>query len=193
MAEESAVHPATVEVWKEAVQVQMHFNQLLIRLRALLASVILALSGAASFIGKVADAGLRVRESALLVAIGFVAAQFLLDFFYYTRLLLGAVDFTTRLDKQRAMGDLSGLTEGITRATPRRHTLRVILAYYVILVLMLFAALFHIRGRVCLSYCFWISALIIFIAGAVSYYVSAKDRRPGSKSPPAGAQNPLAG
>jgi hypothetical protein len=94
------------ELWKEYENIAMHFNQLLIqfRLKALGGiGVIIALLGVMT-----KSSTSSVETQWLILAVSFAVLAFvwlaiyLLDFYYYNRLLLGAVTSTMELEN---MGD----------------------------------------------------------------------------------------
>lgn len=135
------------ERWKEAIEVQMHFNEITIRNRTLVFTVGSALIAAA--------AGLREMSITWLPIVGIAAIIFLyimyiLDRGYYFPMLLGAVQHTTRLDKDYRehlspiQAKMLGLTEEITNAVdgswPRKYSLSatiVSMCYLLPMLLML--------------------------------------------------------
>lgn len=127
-----------LEVWKVALNTQMHFNDLLIKMRTAVISIILAVFGASAFVVRnvtepiVTVCNHRVHASSLVLAIGiiFLVVQFLIDRCYYFNLLLGAVDFTKNLDGKYKKEGLFGLTEAIIGRIDEKHATRVLIAYY---------------------------------------------------------------
>ena len=88
-----------LEEWKHVTNVQMHFNEMIIRMRTLAVSVVITVFGAAGFaIAAHRDQFVRVFErdihaSAFVVTFGLVLwlTIFIIDYWYYYKLLLGSV------------------------------------------------------------------------------------------------------
>jgi len=111
-----------VEHWKKAVDVQQHFNDIELRIRNI------AITLQASVLG---IAALAIREDSPLVAClifvaGLVAllAFFFMDYLWYHRLLLGAVEYGREIEKRMAQGGIVPL-EGLTGAIGRMSAYRV--------------------------------------------------------------------
>src|SRR5688572_9649785 len=85
--------------WQVVIGTQMHFNDLIIRFRTLTLATFAALVGAALTLTKTAN--LAPLEMTLLLAIPgvFWVTAWLLDYFYYHRLLLGAVAEAAKFDE----------------------------------------------------------------------------------------------
>ncbi len=85
--------------WKQVTDMQMHFNDMIIRMRTLAVSVVISVFGAAGFaIGQFEDrfiriAGEEVHVAAIVIAFGLVLwlTIFTIDYGYYYKLLIGAV------------------------------------------------------------------------------------------------------
>ncbi len=114
-----------VEVWKQIVAVQMHFNDIEMRIRNLYVTVLLAVVAA---IGWVVDKRLSLQLGSLsihyafaLLIAGLLSSYlfYLMDRYWYHQLLKGSVDKGKKLDEYygkhiRAMG----LTSQISGASP---------------------------------------------------------------------------
>ena len=89
------------EVWKEYENIAMHFNTLLIQLRMRALGGVAIVVALISFIGKSEiDMGLQLKIygfSFLILSVAWIAI-FLIDYFYYNKLLLGAVKSTINLE-----------------------------------------------------------------------------------------------
>lgn len=103
----------TFEVWKKYEEIAMHFNDLISRLRF---QALAGVAGLSASIGLLADklAGDgKTPESIASWAFGVLAilwvALFALDFFYYNRLLIGAVEEIQRLEKHSRRSDRVGM------------------------------------------------------------------------------------
>lgn len=127
-----------IEVWKVALKTQMHFNDLLIKTRTTVASIILAIFGASAialkdevqFRVEIFDFRCHISVIILVIGLCFLIAQFILDYFYYFRLLLGAVKFTTDLDEDYP--ELFGLTTSITKSISPCKVRVLLIIYYLI-------------------------------------------------------------
>jgi len=133
-----------VELWKEAIETQMHFNDLLIKMRTTVTSIILAVFGAAAITLKepqqwyVQILNKDIRLGALVMGIGvvFLIVQFIIDAGYYFPLLLGAVDYAESLGERYNIPELSALTKSITKSVSRKKARRILLLYYLIPILL---------------------------------------------------------
>jgi uncharacterized membrane protein len=95
-----------LEEWKQVIETQMHFNDMIMRLRTTVVSIVLAFFGAASFSLQYTKLYLNFRifsfhVSVLIIISGLVllSAVFVLDYFYYYRMLLGAVERGYQIDE----------------------------------------------------------------------------------------------
>jgi uncharacterized HAD superfamily protein len=124
-----------IEIWKESVGVQMHFNQLIMRNRITVSSVIFAAFGAALVFLRSGDTILRFKGTSLYIsdviiliaAIGLFSYA-LIDILYYFRLLLGAVAFTEKMDREYRN---LGLTSSITKSIKHKRAKVVLIIHYV--------------------------------------------------------------
>lgn len=88
-----------MEEWKQVTGMQMHFNDMIIRMRTLAVSVVISVFGAAGFaIGQyehrfIRFAGEDVHVAAIVIAFGLILwlTIFTVDYGYYYKLLVGAV------------------------------------------------------------------------------------------------------
>lgn len=107
------VHATVFEAWKEYQIVAMHFNDLLMRLRSQSLAAVAGLSTIAAVVIKAGvDPALQwgALAGAFLFLSLFWIAIWILDFSYYNRLLIGAVDALIEIEKQSPQGrDLTAL------------------------------------------------------------------------------------
>src|SRR5438128_593525 len=95
----TAATKLVLEEWKTVIDTQMHFNDMIIRMRTAGVSVVIAVYGAAALaLGQYPNrflklAGVPFHVAAPIIAFGLLllASIFVLDYCYYFRLLLGAV------------------------------------------------------------------------------------------------------
>ena len=143
-----------IEIWKEAIETQMHFNDLLIKMRTTVISIILAVFGGAAIAVKEVDwyvnfLGFDLRLSAAVVGLGvlFLIVQFIIDKFYYFPLLLGAVKYTGSLGERFNIPELSGLTLSINQEVSEKIAKRVLNFYYFIPIVLGIVAIYFIQVR----------------------------------------------
>ena len=128
--------------WKVVIDTQMHFNDLIIRFRTLTLTTFAALVGAAITIAKTAS--LTEIELGILLGLPVVfwITAWLIDFFYYHRLLLGAVAEAKKFDQSPTLAKMGffGMTDCIRAHAPPRSS-RVLLVIYYALPLVASAAI----------------------------------------------------
>jgi hypothetical protein len=103
--------------WKVLVDMQMHFNDMILRMRTLAVSVVISVFGAAGFaIGQFSNrfvslAGHHIHVASFVIAFGLILwiAVFLIDYGYYYRMLVGAVRRGWAIDD--AFGGIDLITE----------------------------------------------------------------------------------
>lgn len=99
----SDVFPHIIDEWKLVVQTQMHFNEMIMKIRAGIVAVVYAVFGASAFVLQYNDLwtniyGFNAHPSYGLIVIGITIlfGIFYLDYKYYYRMLIGA---TNRADE----------------------------------------------------------------------------------------------
>jgi uncharacterized HAD superfamily protein len=127
----------TFKIWKESIEVQMHFNQLIMRNRITVSSVIFAAFGAALAFLKSGETILKLKEtpfyiSDIIIGIAVIGllSYFWIDTVYYFRLLIGAVQFTEDMDRKYKT---LGLTRSITKSIKHKKARWVLQIYYLII------------------------------------------------------------
>lgn len=100
-------------LWEKYEKVAMHFNDLLMRLRS---QGLAGIAAIATIVGIITKSGTSNVDSnwllatAIFIALGvFWIAIFFLDFFYYNRLLAGAVTAITKLEDAQCSKTFSGI------------------------------------------------------------------------------------
>ena len=107
-----------LEEWKVVMETQMHFNDMIIRMRTTGLSVLIAVfGGAAIAIGQYPDrfvgiAGRDFHVAAPIILFGLLLwlAIFIIDYFYYHKCLLGAVKRGYQIDDAFKDCKLAGTT-----------------------------------------------------------------------------------
>jgi hypothetical protein len=119
-----------VEMWKQTIAVQQHFNDIEWRIRQLALTALTAALGAAAVAAKDRTAvslfGYRFQLSSTLLVFGLVLwlAFYFVDQVWYHRLLMGAVQHGEALeDAIRVYLPEAGLTKAISKASP--YTIRL--------------------------------------------------------------------
>ena len=114
-----------LEVWKQCVDVQMHFNDMEMKIRSLAVTVMTAISGAIGYLLK--ENINHQREFIVLLSFVGIAAWacfYLMDRFMYHKLLIGAVKSGIATEKElKDMGINVLLGEKIKEASPIKHIL----------------------------------------------------------------------
>jgi hypothetical protein len=114
-----------VELWKQTVAVQQHFNDLCWRIRGLALTALTFTLGAAALAARepvdVALFGADLRLSVIIIGAGFVLwrAFYYVDRRWYHQLLKGAVKHGEDLERElRTLVPAAGLTTAISDASP---------------------------------------------------------------------------
>lgn len=144
-----------LEVWKQCVDVQMHFNDMEMKIRSLAVTVITAISGA---IGYLLKENIYHQFIIILSFIGIAAwlCFYLMDRFMYHKLLIGAVNSGINIEKRlESLGINVDLGEQIKQASPLKN---------------LFGKEIEIHSDQKLDF-FYITVPVICINGILSYLV----------------------
>jgi len=95
-----------LEEWKTVIQTQMHFNEMLMKMRTTGVSIVLAVFGAAAYSLQyeklfLTICGYSFHASVLVIAFGLsmLFGVFGLDYFYYYKMLIGAVKRGYEIDE----------------------------------------------------------------------------------------------
>jgi hypothetical protein len=132
-----------IEEWKTVIETQIHFNEMIIRARATGVSVVMAVYGAAAlsigqYPGKflnIFGSQFHVSAAIILFGISLLAGIFCMDYLYYYRLLLGAVERGEQIDKAYqgyTIGAtvLFGMTTLISKKISRRRATACLIIFY---------------------------------------------------------------
>lgn len=134
------------KLWEKYEDIAMHFNDLLMRLRSQSLAGIAAVSTLVGIFTKegVPNAHMGwMAATAIFVALGaFWVAIFFLDFFYYNRLLTGAVAALTALEestKSQAVTriEMSTIIEAEFNRLPRLKSFLGVLSFYIIVLVVI--------------------------------------------------------
>jgi hypothetical protein len=115
----------TIEIWKKIIEVQMHFNDIEMRIRSIFITLVLALCASVGFLTDkkpaVTIGSLTVFFVTFVPLLGVVATYlfYFIDRHWYHRLLVGAVKHAIDIEKKNAatIPDLA-LSEAIGRESP---------------------------------------------------------------------------
>jgi len=130
-----------LEEWKTVIQTQMHFNEMILRLRGMGIATVTAIFGAAAYSLQFEKIILHVKgytfQAAIIIvffALTLLLAIFILDYFYYFKLLLGAVKRGEEIDKNvRAINpNMLGLTITISAFVSPASAKWLLIAFYII-------------------------------------------------------------
>lgn len=118
-----------VEIWAKVVDVQMHFNDIEMRIRNFALSVVLAVFAAYGFLlshdSFISILSMKIYLYTVVPLMGSVAVYlfFFMDFYWYHRLLLGAVQQGVEIEKRHELNlpELS-ITKMIGKTSPIKPT-----------------------------------------------------------------------
>jgi len=128
-----------IEEWKTVIQTQMHFNEMIMRLRGMGVGVVTGIFGAAAYSLQFERLNLHfgkynIHAAAPIVFFGItlLIAVFILDYHYYFKLLMGAVKRGEELDKyfKERSPELLGMTTLISESIPEAKARSLLLAFY---------------------------------------------------------------
>lgn len=132
---------ALVNRWRACIDTQMHFNDMLLRTRAAAMSIVIAVFGGSAVAlerfpqNLTLFPGVGVPMAAIVMFFGLLLlfSVFVLDFFYYYRMLIAVVERTEEVENEsRSTGakiELS-LTGAISNRVTRRHAALVLWVFY---------------------------------------------------------------
>jgi hypothetical protein len=125
--------------WNTVIQTQMHFNDLIIKFRSVALTTYVALIGGAIAVSRVLSLPLETFIFLLFLPAGFWASAFLLDYFYYHKLLLGSVAQARKFDnwKYAEVNGFFGLTKCISQHIRGPTSKQLVRLYYTIPIVLL--------------------------------------------------------
>ncbi len=151
-----------IEMWKETIGVQKHFNDIEMRIRGLALTILTFVLGGASVAVRYGTTvklnGFKLQLGALILVLGvFLWMTFyMVDQIWYHRLLMGAVIHGEELEKElRKVLPLAGLTRQISKSSP--YELKISVAKWV-----LWKHELHTKGKIFLFYWFIAGLLVVF-------------------------------
>ena len=138
-----------MEEWKTVIQTQMHFNDMIMMMRTTGVSVVLAVFGAAAYSLQYDKLYLEIgvikfhaAVPIILFGLGMLCGIFFLDYFYYYKMLLGAVERGYQIDdafKNKKIADtqIFGITKLISDSIgkPGRSKIFIGIFYGIIFIL----------------------------------------------------------
>mgnify|MGYP006091024261 CR=1 FL=1 len=125
---------ALLEEWKLTIKVQMHFNELILKFRTGSISVLTVMFAAAITSFKLVGQDLTVDLSRVVyMLLAFWIALFVLDYFYYNKLLLGAVKHADKFEGALFdAGANKSLTTSIKEEVSTRWSKFYIIIFYLL-------------------------------------------------------------
>jgi hypothetical protein len=138
------MQPDLIDQWKTIVGIQMHFNDMIIRMRTLGVTVVVAVYGAAAAsIGQypkqyISIFGKELHISIIGVLLGLLLliSVFIIDRFYYYELLIGSVERAEELENLltpieiKGKKEVAGITQYLTKKVGRGRANIIILVFY---------------------------------------------------------------
>lgn len=134
--------------WEIIIKTQMHFNDLILRFRGITLTAFITLVGATLTIQKFASLKKADVFLILIIILTLWLTAFIIDFFYYHRMLLGSVTQALKFDKSELFKryGLFGMTSSISEYVRPSASKLIILLYYFVpsfMVILLFKFLFR--------------------------------------------------
>lgn len=136
-----------VKEWQATIEVQTHFNDLIMRFRTSVLTVFVTAIGAVVTLARLSS-GLHKSDVIFLAALPMILwfTSFVIDYFYYHRMLLGAVAHSLKFDAMSNENHgLFGLTTAISNSVkPPTSRLLIVIYYFipVFFVVLLFVVLY---------------------------------------------------
>lgn len=132
---------AAVQRWRGLIDAQMHFNTLLMQVRAVGVSIVIAVfGGAALSLARAPDQrfplpGTTIHLASILMifALLLLITVFVLDYFYYYRMLLAVVEHAEEVERDTTGSEPHfelKLTRAISQRVSRRRASTVLLIFY---------------------------------------------------------------
>lgn len=129
-----------LQEWQTIIETQMHFNELIIRFRSITLAGIGTLLGAMLTVNKISSLDKDDLRIAGYTILGLWITAFMIDFFYYHRLLLGSVHQANKYDSNpmlKAYG-MFGMTASISNSVHPPTSKILVSSFYLVPTLILF-------------------------------------------------------
>lgn len=123
-----------MDEWKQVINTQMHFNDIVLRFRTMSLTAFVTLIAAIIALSKIATLNRATVVLLMCMPLILWVAAGALDFFYYHRLLLGAVVQADKFDKSSMAKKygLFGMTSCITSSIHLPTSNFLVIAYYIV-------------------------------------------------------------
>jgi hypothetical protein len=135
-----------IKEWEVIIKSQMHFNDLIIRFRSFTLTGFIAFIGATVAVQKITP--LKIDDFLLIISIIITLwiTAFIIDFFYYHRLLLGAVSQAMKFDNSQKLKEYGffGLSSCISDYVHPPASKLLVIIYYLFPLLMI-SLLYYFR------------------------------------------------
>lgn len=120
--------------WKTTIETQMHFNDLILRFRSIVLSVFIAGLGVIYGLGDFLINNSIKLDCVYILPIVFWFSCFIIDFFYYQKLLNGSVEHVNKFEKMSFFKEnkLLGLTTSISNKISNIKSNFLIFLFYAI-------------------------------------------------------------
>jgi hypothetical protein len=140
-----------IEEWKQIYEVLIHFSQMILQTRSIAFSLILAAYGAAALVAsqpvnilintqdskiqekaalalRISDLEISPGATIVLFSLLSLLAVFIIDYFYYFKLLIGAVEVCQKYEDENNIS--SRLANNLSVTIPRKISHLVVFLYY---------------------------------------------------------------
>jgi len=134
-----------MEEWREVIQTQMHFNDLILRFRSFILAAIGAIFGVliAWNATKKDQTNTKWLWTLGITLLAMWTSAFIMDYFYYFKMLLGSVEGAKKFDEigREMTPHLFGLTATINEKVSVNTSKCAIILYYILPVIAVFVML----------------------------------------------------
>lgn len=168
-----------IEMWKQTIDVQKHFNDVELRIRGLALTVLTFVLGGASLAIRdgttITLKGFNLQLGTLILVLGVLLwlTFYFVDQIWYHRLLMGAVIHGQKLEKElRKVLPVAGLTHQISESSP--YLLKISVAKRT-----LWQHELHSKGKIFFFYWFTAGLLVLF---AVIVQLTVQPSSPSSST-----------
>lgn len=120
--------------WSRIIETQSHFNDLTLRFRTIVLTAFLTLSGVIIAVSTKLKIGSAPLKWLIILPMVFWVVAFVLDFFYYQKLLIAAVAQAKKFDNHNRLKELGlfGMTTCISNAITESASRTLLFFYYAV-------------------------------------------------------------
>lgn len=118
--------------WERIIETQSHFNDLILRFRTIILTAFLTLSGVIIAVSSKLKIGTASLKWLIIFPMAIWVIAFILDFFYYQKMLIAAVTQAKKFDAHNRLRELGlfGMTTCISNAITESASRTLLFFYY---------------------------------------------------------------